>query len=244
MFDISKTFDFIYQFSDMYKKEQTCLKILHNFTDGVIQSRRDELISRKTTNSPNQTDEGTKKKKALLDILLNSTIDGKALSNLDIREEVDTFMFAGHDTTTSGISFVFYCLAKHQDVQQKVYEEVMEVFGVDDQVTTQKLNDLHYTELTIRESLRMFPPVPYYGRKLHEELTVEGYTFPKGVNVYVSPYMMGKDKNLYKDPDTFSPHRFEVETTYEKMNPYAYVPFSAGKLINKRINFFIKCSFS
>lgn len=211
----------------MYKKEQKCIKILHEFTDGVIRKRRENLLNQNQNNNAESV-EDKKEKKALLDILLSSTIDGQPLSNLDIREEVDTFTFAGHDTTTSGISFTLYNIAKYSDVQQKVYEEIMEVFGDNDEITINKLNSLHYLDLVIKESLRIFPPVPYFGRKLSEEFTSGGYTFPKDMSFYVSPYLMSKNPELFEEPEKFNPYRFDIERSYDKVNPFSFVPFSAG----------------
>jgi len=97
--------EFIFQHSSHGRKQKEALKILHDFTDGVIIKRRNEL--KEAQNNPKAEVEeddgiGAKKKLALLDILLHSTIDGKPLSNMDIREEVDTFMFEG--------LFAFDCL--------------------------------------------------------------------------------------------------------------------------------------
>lgn len=225
-FDETKRNKFLFQFTDMFKREQHCIKILHEFTDRVIQKRREELLN---INQVNEADDvGKKKKKALLDILLSSSIDGQPLSNLDIREEVDTFAFAGHDTTSSGISFTIYNIAKYPEVQQKVYDEIIEVLGDDEELTIHKLNSLSYLDLVIKESLRLFPPVPYYGRKLSEELTAGGYTFPKDMNIYVSPYLLRKNPEIYPEPEKFNPHRFEAERSYDKVNPFSYIPFSAG----------------
>jgi cytochrome P450 family 4 len=217
----------IYKWSSLYRKELKALEVLHGFTDKIIQSRREELLSQQDTDV-NLDDGSLKKKRALLDILLCSSIEGKPLTNEDIREEVDTFMFAGHDTTTSGISFVFYCLAKNLEAQEKVYEEIKDVFGDDDHVTSAKLNNLHYLDLVIKESLRLYPPVPVYGRKINEELCAGGFTFPKDSNLYVSAYSLHRDPKCFTDPETFNPLRFETETTYDVMNPFSYVPFSAG----------------
>lgn len=109
---------------------------------------------------------------AFLDVLLQSTIDGKPLTNDDIREEVDTFMFAGHDTTTSGISHTLYLLARHSQVQQKVFEEILQVIGNDKDklITMRELQDLKYLDLVIKESLRMYPPVPIIGRITEHEI--------------------------------------------------------------------------
>lgn len=111
-------------------------------------------------------DQPSKRKLALLDVLLHSTIDGQPLSNMDIREEVDTFMFEGHDTTTSAIAFCLYELARNPQVQRKACDEIKIVIGddVNKAITLKDLNDLQYLELVIKETLRLFPSVPMYGK--------------------------------------------------------------------------------
>ena len=173
MCDVKYRSDFFYSFTDLAKKERQILKTLHGFTDSVIVKRRAELLNQQANPSDEQNDDvGMKKKMALLDVLLQSTIDGKPLTNADIREEVDTFMFEGHDTTTSGIIFGLYCLAKNPEVQEKVLKEIHEVLGEDKTIpnTMQKLNDMPYFDATIKEILRMFSPVPFIARYLEEDL--------------------------------------------------------------------------
>lgn len=227
-FDPVKRFDFVYQYTEMYQREQKALQVLHEFTDSVIRSRRDELFNNKTNNeSPTDDVVGSKRKMALLDLLLQSTVDGEPLSDMDIREEVDTFMFAGHDTTSSGIAFVLYNIAKYPDVQRKVYEEIVSQLSADD-ISLKDLNNLRYLDLVIKESLRIYPIVPYFGRKLCEDVKVNGFTLPQHSNVYISPYIMGRSEQIFPDPMKFDPERFDVETTTDKWNPFCYVPFSAG----------------
>lgn len=134
----------------------------------MILARREELV-----NKIKQKD-NSHLKPALIDILLQSTLNGQSLSNLDIREEVDTFMFAGHDTTTSSISFCLYNLAKYPDIQLNTFNEIRNVFGDDlkTEVSFESLNDLQYLDLVIKETLRLFPSVPFFGRKLHEEVLI------------------------------------------------------------------------
>lgn len=108
---------------------------------------------------------------ALLDVLLQATIEGKPLANEDIREEVDTFMFEGHDTTTAALSFTLYLIARHPKVQQKILNEIHEVYGEKKYkpFTLMNLNELKYLECVIKESLRLYPPVPLMGRQLTED---------------------------------------------------------------------------
>lgn len=119
-------------------------------------------------------DIGSKKKVPLLDILLQSTINGQPLTNADIREEVDTFMFEGHDTTTSGICYILYLLSRHPDVQKKLFQEIRGVIGYDKEIpmTYKDLQELKYMECVIKESLRMYPPVPIILREFTEDTNI------------------------------------------------------------------------
>ncbi|XP_037044699.1 cytochrome P450 4d1-like [Bradysia coprophila] len=229
-FDPIRRFDLIYKFTEMYRREQKALQILHEFTDSVIRSRRNELFNSKTKTENTAEDMvGSKRKMALLDLLLQSTVDGEPLSDIDIREEVDTFMFAGHDTTSSAISFVLYNVAKYPDVQRKVYEEVANhLQDGDHDVSLKDLNNFRYLDLVIKESLRIYPIVPYFGRRLCDDVKVDGLTLPRYSNVYISPFIMGRDENIFPNPMKFDPERFDLETTTDKWNPFCYVPFSAG----------------
>ncbi|XP_055606587.1 cytochrome P450 4d1-like [Uranotaenia lowii] len=212
--------------------QEQALKVLHGYTDSVIKSRRRELGATSGWKiDENDNDIGIRKKVAFLDMLLATTVDGKPLEDLEIREEVDTFMFEGHDTTTSAISFLFRCLAENPKVQAKVYEEILTVIGndVSRPVTLQVLNDLNYLDLVIKETLRLYPSVPAYARNLKEDMIVgKDITIPAGCNLVVVPFYMGRDADYFERPNEFWPERFATETSAEKANPYRYVPFSAG----------------
>lgn len=94
MFDFVLRYPLFYNFSKLQKTEASALRVLHGFTDNVIRKRRQELFDVKPDDEEAfDDDDGVRKKRALLDILLQSTIDGKPLTDLEIREEVDTFMF-------------------------------------------------------------------------------------------------------------------------------------------------------
>ena len=87
---------------------------------------------------------------------------------------INYLFIQGHDTTTSGISFAFYNIAKHPEVQQKVFDEIVSVFGNDlkKQATISDLNDLKYLDLVIKETLRLHPSVGLFGRKALEEVEI------------------------------------------------------------------------
>ncbi|GMS94018.1 hypothetical protein PENTCL1PPCAC_16193, partial [Pristionchus entomophagus] len=97
----------------------------------------------------------------------------------DIREEVDTFMFEGHDTTTSGMAWAVWCMACNPDIQERAYREIMEVLGndCDRDLTREDMGKLQYLERCIKESMRLYPPVPFVSRQLQEDFMC-GKRFP------------------------------------------------------------------
>ncbi|XP_017054591.1 cytochrome P450 4d1 isoform X2 [Drosophila ficusphila] len=234
MFNILYRFDLTYMLTPLARAEKKALNVLHQFTEKIIVQRREEII-RGGSSQENRTehadaDVGAKRKMAFLDILLQSTVDERPLSNLDIREEVDTFMFEGHDTTSSALMFFFYNIATHPEAQSKCFEEVRSVVGQDKStpVTYDLLNQLHYVDLCVKETLRMYPSVPLLGRKVLEDCEINGKLIPAGTNIGISPLYLGRQEELFSEPNSFKPERFDVVTSAEKLNPYAYIPFSAG----------------
>lgn len=124
---------------------------------------------------------------AFLDVLLQSTVNGAPLTNEDIREEVDTFMFEGHDTTTSGIAFALYLIARHPEVQEKLVDEIKHILGTDKNkpVAYRELQELKYMECVIKETLRMYPSVPVIGREITEDVVVGKFLW----EIYCKTYL-------------------------------------------------------
>ncbi|KAF4791748.1 cytochrome P450 4V2 [Turdus rufiventris] len=198
----------------------------------IICEKAEELKNTKQTkhdNDANGEESGSKKRKAFLDMLLNATDDeGNKLSYRDIREEVDTFMFEGHDTTAAAMNWVLYLLGHNPEVQKKVHRELDEVFdNTERSVTMDDLKNLRYLECVVKEALRLFPSVPMFARTLREDCCIKGHQIPRGANVLVLTYALHRDPEIFPDPGEFRPERFLPENSKGR-HPYAYVPFSAG----------------
>jgi len=134
---------------------------------------------------------------------------------------------ASYDTTTTAISFALYNLAKHRDVQGLVYGEVKSVIDEPkESFKVAELSQLTYLYAVNEETLSLFPPVPFYGRKLWEELKGGNFVYPKYSDVYVSPYLIHRDSDIFPDPSVFNPNRFLGEPKHHR---FACVQFSAGK---------------
>ncbi|XP_077287523.1 cytochrome P450 4g15-like isoform X2 [Arctopsyche grandis] len=178
-----------------------------------------------------ENDVGEKRRLAFLDLMLESAQSGTAnITDHEIKEEVDTIMFEGHDTTAAGSSFVLCLLGIHQEVQAKVYQELIDIFGDSDRdATFQDTLEMKYLERVILESLRMYPPVPLIARKLNQDVKIvtKNYVLPKGATVVIATLKIHRKPELYPNPDTFNPDNFLPEKTQDR-HYYGFIPFSAG----------------
>ncbi|CAL4114378.1 unnamed protein product, partial [Meganyctiphanes norvegica] len=222
--------DLLYRILGPYQEFNQALKYLHEFTNSTIRKRKQERIKNKNDINMNETKvvEQKRRRLAFLDLLLEYSESGCDLSDEDIREEVDTFMFEGHDTTTASLNFTLYLLGLHPDIQEKVHKELEEIFGDSNRaITSEDLGQLKYLECCIKESLRLFPSVPIHSRKINEDLQLGKHLIPAGTSLHVMQYQLHRDPTYFPDPETFKPERFAPELSNAR-HPYAYIPFSAG----------------
>uniref|UniRef100_A0A182NTX5 Cytochrome P450 n=1 Tax=Anopheles dirus TaxID=7168 RepID=A0A182NTX5_9DIPT len=229
IFSIMRQFPSLFVFYPYARHQGKVIKKLHEFTNSVIETRRKQLEIQSNAGQEEST-LYSKHRDTFLDQLLKVKINGKPLSTADIREEVDTFMFEGHDTTTSGISFTILQLAKHQDIQQKLFEELDQVLGESAKtavLTNSMLQELKYLDLVIKESLRLVPPVPFIGRQLLEDMEMNGTIIPAGTMINLNIYNLHRNPKVFPEPDKFIPERFSDDNEI-KRGPYDYIPFSAG----------------
>ncbi|XP_058823827.1 cytochrome P450 4d2-like [Topomyia yanbarensis] len=234
LFSMLREYSIFFHASKAAKRQQAALSVLHGFTDSVIRERKSQLEDDQSQKLAQQkldeTDIYGKRKMTLLELLLNVTIEGHPLSDTDIREEVDTFMFAGHDTTTSCISFCAYHIARNPAVQDRLVSEMEQIIGKDfrmAELTYSTLQELKYLDMTIKEVLRIHPSVPVIGRKSASDMIIDGQTIPAGVDIAILIYAMHNNPEVFPDPDRFDPERFNEENS-SKRHPYSYIPFSAG----------------
>ncbi|XP_055382123.1 cytochrome P450 4c3 [Condylostylus longicornis] len=234
-------FDSIFKLTKNYKLHQKYVEILHGFSYKVIRERKAEIQAQKEKNNNNNNNDnnnneydlyddlGKKKRLAFLDLLIEASKNDTVLSNDDIREEVDTFMFEGHDTTSAAISWTLFLLGERPDVQEKVYQELYEIFGDDKErpATMKNLLDMRYLECCIKEALRLFPSVPMMARSIDEDIQVGPYTVPAGTTAIILTYMLHRNPDVFPYPEQYNPDNFLPENCVGR-HPFAYIPFSAG----------------
>ncbi|XP_076444840.1 cytochrome P450 4F12-like [Babylonia areolata] len=203
------------------KKNRELCNFVHGIAERIIGARQQTLEQ-----------EGPPKKRYpdFLDILLTAKDEnGKGLTPVEIRDEVDTFMFEGHDTTASALSWTMHSLSEHPDIQNKVQQEVDKVLqGRDsDDIEWDDLSQLEYLTMVIKEGMRLHCPVPNVARLLTEPLTMEGVTLPAGTVCSMNIYSLHHNPTVWPDPYVFNPDRFHPDNMKGR-DSYAFVPFSAG----------------
>ena len=157
--------DWVYSKTSSVIKWNKILAIMKEFTKKAIQLRKEDIKLSENKNSDNNI--GIKKRMAFLDLLIRSSKDGIMLSDQDIQDEVDTFMFEGHDTTASSMGETLYLIALDKFVQKKCQKELDTIFGDSDRVATSAdLANMKYLTACIKESLRLYGsvPMPIVGR--------------------------------------------------------------------------------
>jgi cytochrome P450 len=151
---------------------------------------------------------------------------GERLGDEELRNEVMTLIFAGHETTASALSWTFWLLAQNPAAARRLREEVAEVLG-DRVPTAQDLPRLQYTANTVKEAMRLMPPAWVIGRSPLADDEIEGYHVPAGSLVLLAPCVTHRDPSLWDAPETFDPDRFTPERSAGR-HRMAYYPFSDG----------------
>ncbi|KYB25210.1 Cytochrome P450 4c3-like Protein [Tribolium castaneum] len=205
-----------------FYEERKLIKLLHNFTNDIIAKRRKDFHQGIVASQK-------KKRLAMLDLLLTVQKEEGIIDDEGIREEVDTFMFEGHDTVSSAINFALMVLANHPTVQEEIVQEMKDVLGdTKKKPVYNDLQELKYMERVIKEVLRLYPSVHYISRELGEDMvTTTGYKLRKGTILQLHIYDLHYNPVIYPEPEKFDPDRFLPENC-DKRHPYAYIPFSAG----------------
>ena len=194
------------------------------------QARRelDEIIFAEITRRRSTGERG----EDLLSLLLDAADEeGHRLTDQQVRDEVMTLLFAGHDTTTSTIAFMFYELSHHPDVATSLVAEQQRLPGEGrpgaDLLMGAGLPEL---DMVLDETLRMYPPAWIGARKAIDSYEFEGVTVPAGAYVNYSSWASHHLPDVFPEPERFQPHRFAPEAK-AALPKGAYIPFGAGSRI-------------
>ncbi|XP_036604529.1 cytochrome P450 3A24-like [Trichosurus vulpecula] len=151
----------------------------------------------------------------------------KDLSDEEILAQSIIFILAGYETSSSVLSFLFYNLATHPEIQQKLQKEIDAVLPNKEAVTYDALAQIEYLDMVIHETLRMFPIVSRMERVAKKTVVINGLTIPKGTVVMAPAFVLHHDPEYWPEPEEFRPERFSKDNK-GSINPYVYLPFGTG----------------
>ncbi len=155
---------------------------------------------------------------------------GEAFSDREIRDQVMTLMFAGHDTSTSTLTFMLHELARHPDVAGRLREEQDRVLGGATPTIDQLEHEMPYLEMVLDELLRLYPPAWIGPRRAVRDFEFGGYTVPRGAYVNYCSWASHRIPEVFPDPEAFIPERFTRERK-AALPRGAYVPFGGGQRV-------------
>ncbi|XP_068905084.1 probable cytochrome P450 4aa1 isoform X3 [Tenebrio molitor] len=209
--------DALFKTTEVSKMEAKHRNLLRNYTKSILENKRRNTYSYENKPLSN-----------LLEMMIEISKNNPDFKDDDIINEACTFMLAGQDSVGAALTFSLYFLAAHQDIQDKVMDELNSIFAkTNREVTFEDVFEMKYLEQCIKETMRLCPSVPLIARKLTEEVLLGKYVLPVGTNIFISPFATHRLPHIFPNPLKFDPERFSPEN---KMNihPYGYIPFSAG----------------
>ncbi len=194
-----------------------------------MNSMVDEIIAERRKNA-----DATAAKKDMLNAMMTGVdrVSGEQLDDVNIRYQINTFLIAGHETTSGMLSCAIYALLKHPQVLEKAYEEVDRVLGPDTDAkpTYQQVTQLTYITQVLKEALRLWPPAPIYGiAPLQDEVIGGKYKLKKDTFIAILVLALHRDPSVWgPNPDAFNPDNFSPEA--EAKRPInAWKPFGNGQ---------------
>jgi cytochrome P450 len=161
----------------------------------------------------------------LLSLLLKAqdAETGRQISDAELRDNMVTFIGAGHETTSSALTWVFYLLSQAPDWRLRVEQEIDAIVDMTDPASAMPI-----TKAVIEEAMRLYPPVPIISRVALQDDVICGHKIKAGMVVTVSPYVLHRHQTLWDSPELFNPARFLGENR-NNINKFAYLPFGVGQ---------------
>ena len=146
-----------------------------------------------------------------------------------VREHVDLFIFAGHDTSAMALTVALFFIAFYPEIQTKVHDEIDSIIPDVEDMTMSQINNLTYLDAIIKETLRYAPSAPFVGRSIDQEIKIGNYVLPVGCSVFLNLFQLHRDPEQFREPDQFNPDRFSSNSEEnQNRHPFAFQPFASG----------------
>jgi len=194
---------------------EAAIRELERVVDDIVDRRRGDVGSDDDPDAPMD----------LLSILLRAQARGEQTPK-QLRDELVTMLLAGHDTTALTLTYTWYLLSAHPDVERRLHDEIDEVLA-GDRPGMAHVRELDYTERVIQEAMRLYPPVYTLLRTPTRRFEVDGYTVPPGSTVMLPQWAVHRSERHWDDPETFDPDRWTPERSRGR-HRFSYFPFGGG----------------
>ncbi len=177
------------------------------------------------------SEESTGAETDLLTLLLNSVDedDGLRMDLEQLHHEVLNICIGAYETTTNTLSWTFYLLARHPEVEARLHEEVDRVLS-GRTPTFEDLPNLTYTRMIVEEALRIYSPAYQFMRRAREYDEIDGHAVPAGTNMLINSYFLHRHPDFWEEPERFDPSRFTPERVAARPK-HAYIPFGSGQRV-------------
>ncbi len=148
------------------------------------------------------------------------------LADRQIRDEIITLLLAGHENTGNALTWIWYLIARHPDVERRLHAELCQVLS-GRAPTCEDLSRLVYTRMVVEESLRLYPTSWLNIRTTRDDDNIDGFHIAAGTWILISPYLIHRHPAFWKEPERFDPERF-TPAGENRRHRFAYIPFGAG----------------
>jgi cytochrome P450 len=200
------------------RRLRQCIKHLNDVVYKLIRARRKAAAGH----------DATPRGDLLSTLLAVHDESGDRMTDEQLRDEIMTLFLAGHDTTANALTWTWYLLAQNPKVDAALAAELREVLGSRAPSATD-LPRLPYTDMVIKESMRLYPPAWGVGRRAIHDFELNGYRIPARTNFFLLQWVTQRDARFYRDPERFDPERWRHDPIRTgKLPRFAYFPFGGG----------------
>ncbi|KAJ8709485.1 hypothetical protein PYW08_009489 [Mythimna loreyi] len=222
-------FDFIFNMSVYKKKLDKALETIFSLSEQMVRLRKSEHLKRLKKKGDGNV-EG-RRIQSVLDVVLENTMTetDSLYTDVELRNIADNMLLAAYDTTIYEMLFVIICIGSYPDVQEKVYQEIIQVLGEDGQLSKENLSQLVYLEAVIKEAIRLYPIGPIVARDTTSDTKLRNVMIPKGSSIMVHVWSVNRNTKYWGlDAEEFKPERWLSPDTVPN-HPAAYASFSPGR---------------
>ncbi|KAK6150494.1 hypothetical protein DH2020_015426 [Rehmannia glutinosa] len=199
------------------------MKKLSKTFDGFLERIIDDHVQNKQEKKQTQD---------FVDTMMSIMESGEAGFEFDrrhVKAVLLDMLIGGTDTSAASVEWALTELIRHPRCLKKLQKELEQVVGLDQNVKESHLDKLEYLDLVLKETLRVHPVVPLLIHESTEDCTLDEYHVPKGSRIFVNLWSMGKDPNVWQDPEKFTPERFIGSNIDLRGHDFQLIPFGSGR---------------